>query len=261
MNHTLTSNLTPINYQHGWYETFKPKYKEFDEFLPEYWQMKYVDRAKEIRDLNPKAIKMLDIGCGLGRAMKYFDALCFDVYGIEPSEYAFNNNPLKDKVLNNYFDKLDIKDTYDVIYIEQVLSHIPDWKGTLQKAVKLLNPNGLVVLEEPNDNNALQRIIEANKGKYWLTRDHCNYFNLEGRVLDNYLEELSLTIKKRTCTFPMEFFQLMGIEYLGSDKLGKMVHRMRFNLLKDMGDKRLELKEKLASIGIGRDLVIYAQLS
>lgn len=248
-----------IDYQHEWYEKYKPNYKEHDERLPEYWQMKYVDRAKMIRDISPEANTLLDIGCGLGRAMTYFQALCFDVWGVEPSDFAYENNPLKDRVVNRYFDESIELPTFDVVHIEQVLSHILDWKGTLAKAVKFLNPNGVIVIEEPNDDSFLQNLID--KGKYWITKDHCNYFNLQDNVLSKYLEVLGLKVCKVTSTFPLEFFQLMGIEYLGSDKLGQMIHLMRYNLLKDMGNKRLEFKESMAKLGWGRDLIILAQKS
>lgn len=248
-----------IDYQNKWYQDYKPGYKQFDENLPEYWLMKYSDRAKLIRDINPKAKTMLDIGCGLGRAMTYFKGLCFDVWGVEPSEYAWENNPHKEQVYNNYFDKLTITKTFDIIYIEQVLSHIPDWKGTLKKAVSLLNPNGVIVIEEPNDNSELQQIlVDRGHKKYWRTKDHVNYFNLNDGSIRNYLTTLGCETKTVTATFPMEFFELMGVHYIGSDKIGKMVHKMRFDLLRDLGDKRIEFLESMAKLGWGRDLVLYA---
>jgi hypothetical protein len=65
-------------------------------------------------------------------------------------------------------------------------------------------------------------------------------------------------------TFPVEFFLLMGDDYLKSEKIGKKIHQKRINLeMNLMVDKnsgiKKEIYEKFAEIGIGRTSIIYAK--
>jgi SAM-dependent methyltransferase len=252
-----------INYKTGYYEEVKPNYRDFDEYLPEFWKMKYEDRWQIISDLQDveffKKRKVLDIGCGLGRALKYFQGYGAECLGVEPSEYAAGIAKSRGlEVINDYFQNTEIDDLFDVIHIEQVLSHDPMYKEALVKARDLLKPNGILVIEEPNDNNILQKLLRNEKGEYWITPDHCNYFNYE--LLAKTLLEAKFKPVKTSCTFPMEFFELMGDKYIGNEEKGKEVHLKRFQLESSLPfSMRQNLHESMARLGLGRDCVIFAK--
>ena len=246
-----------IDYKNDWYQSDKPDYKEFNENLPEYWDMVYEDRMIEIFNLNPNAKTMLEVGSGMGRAMKQFKKWGFEVMGIEPSQYASNLAKAEGlDIINDYFDYVKVDHKFDVIYFEQVLSHIPDINKALTKAKSMLSPGGLIVFEEPNDYSPLQFMV--NKGEYWVTKDHVNYLNFS--TIDGILNHLGLVAVKKTATYPMEFFELMGEPYIGNDDAGRKVHEKRYLLLSSMGrSMRQQFESKCAEMGIGRDMVIYCK--
>lgn len=253
-----------IDYKNSWYESFKPNYKSFDEHCPAYWELKYCDRWIEIltqldKRATDKGIEVLDIGCGLGRALSHFKNYNAKVTGVEPSLYACENNRLdKDELINDYFENITLYNKFDVIHVEQVLSHIPCYKETLRKALDYLKQDGVMVIEEPNDFNPLQERLAYKKGEYWITDDHCNYFSHS--KMEKVLKDLGCEVMYKTCTFPMEFFEMMGDEYIGNDIAGKRVHKKRFELLKAMGfNLRRKFLEKCAEMDIGRDIVVYVK--
>jgi len=253
-----------INYKTEWYKTYKPDFKGFDDNLPEYWEMKYRDRYLQMLDFLPSKyscheapIRILEVGCGTGRALSHFKAYGAEVVGVEPGDWAVENTRLADdEIIHDSFLEADIKGTFDIVYFEQVLSHMPDHVKALQKARELLCVGGIVAVEEPNEYNPLQMIIAKDKGIYWTTDDHCNYFSL-GSIEDTLRE---FDVVYRSCTYPMELFYLQGIPYIGDEALGRRVHQMRYNVLSKLSyAQRRELKEGFARMGWGRDLFVIGK--
>jgi len=247
-----------VDYKNSWYEKTKPNFKAFDEGLKPYWDMKYSDRWAQIKKIKD-AKTVLDIGCGLGRALSHYQMMGAKVTGIEPRDYACEVAKSRGiEVIKGYYENVASGIEYDVVHFEQVLSHTPDFMGSLNQAYRNLKGSGVLVIEEPNDGNALQKLLEPRLGKYWITEDHCNYFTFDS--MEKALGEAGFEVVKRTCTFPMELFELTGEHYVGNDERGRHVHRRRYEILSRMSEKeRDELLTGYAQLGIGRDLVIYCQ--
>jgi len=252
-----------VNYKTEYYEKVKPNYQSFDDGIKEYWAMVYSDRWQILSDIANKEFfeprKVLEIGCGMGRALSWFKEFGADVTGIEPSDYACQIARQRGiMVINGYFDEREIDEQFDVIYIEQVLSHIPDFLHTLIKAKKLLKDDGLIMIEEPNDNNQLQKLLEAKHGRYWVTPDHCNYFNFGS--LTASLQDIGFEVVEKMATYPMEFFELMGKPYIGNERQGQEVHKLRHELESRLPDRlRMELQRSWAKLGIGRDIILVGK--
>ena len=135
------------------------------------------------------------------------------------------------------------------------MSHIPKYHEALVKARGLLNDGGMVVIEEPNDYNELQMQVAKEKGFYWLTDDHVNYFSFNS--LQSKVESLGFEKVYRSCTYPMELFYLMGYDYIGDEEVGRRVHKLRYNMLSKMTyQQRKMMKEMFAKKGWGRDLLL-----
>jgi hypothetical protein len=65
----------------------------------------------------------------------------------------------------------------------------------------------------------------------------------------------------RDATFPMEWFLLMGEDYVRDAELGASAHRRRMLLeqrLEELGQRR-ELHAHLARQGLGREAIVYAR--
>ena len=237
-------------------------YEDYDNRLPEYWDMIYGDRAKTIK-LYAKGNILLDVGCGSGRALMRLVGHGFDAYGVEPSQTAISRSVgLQSRITRGLWPGcITHKQYYNVVYIEQVLSHTPDISQMLKGAWDILAPNGIIVIEEPNDFSYLQKaVVDAglNKPEYWKCRDHVNYGSYKFWM--DRLERAGFRCLEMQGTWPMEWFALSGDNYFGNDALGKTCHEKRYKILSSMTfSKRQELGQSFAKIGIGRDILIYAQ--
>ena len=103
------------------------------------------------------------------------------------------------------------------------------------------------------------------KKKYWIaTPDHVNYFNFQS--LENLLKNTGFELINKEATFPLEFFLLMGHDYIDNSIIGKEKHneRMNFeiNLFKSgYHDLKKKIYHGFAEMGIGRTAIIFAQKS
>ena len=91
---------------------------------------------------------------------------------------------------------------------------------------------------------------------------HINYFNFTS--LTNLLEKNGFQILLKESTFPLELFLLMGINYIGNDKVGKKIHKNRIKMEMnfkngDGVDLKRQIYQYFAKIGIGRTSIIYAK--
>lgn len=149
-----------------------------------YWEKEFVNASatidgqivsklkKESADFS--SLKVLDIGAGLGKHMKGFEHLGFDVYGIEPSETFF------DKAVELFhFDSGKFKcasietaefpsDFFDFIYFGAVLEHLPDPSLAIQQAMKWLKPGGYTYIQVPSSKWLIAKLINF---VYWIKRD------------------------------------------------------------------------------------------
>jgi 2-polyprenyl-3-methyl-5-hydroxy-6-metoxy-1,4-benzoquinol methylase len=257
-------DLTEI-YQNEFYQNIKPNYiKKYEEEL-EYWKMIYHEKL-EIIEQHVKDRKILDIGCGAGFFLKEAKNRKWDVMGVEPSSMAANyakKNGIK--VIEKMFEKVEINEKFNAIHLDAVLEHSISPNKVLQKCHSILDDNGIIIVEVPNDFNPLQKIVEEAYGKreWWIApSEHLNYFTFQSII--NLIEANGFEILLKDATFPLELFLLMGNDYVKDGEIGKEKHqermRMELNFMKNNG---LELKQKIyqkfADLEIGRRLIIYAK--
>ncbi len=104
-----------------------------------------------------KVNKILDLGCGAGRHLKYLSKNGFEVYGIDSSregiklakvvlDESFPKNKLK---IGNVFKKLPYKKGFfDAVVSVQVLQHgtASDIKSAISEIERVLKPRGIVFI-------------------------------------------------------------------------------------------------------------------
>jgi len=214
--------------------------------------------------------KILDIGSGPGFFLKVGKARGWDVTGIEPGQpvYEFSKNELNLNIINEFFSRETYQNygNFDVIHLHNVLEHITNPIDMLIMAEKILLPKGLICVTSPNDFNPLQDIAVEYLGKkhWWVVPNHhVNYFDVKS--LKNLFTNQGLNVVYATTSFPLELFLLMGEDYIGNDKIGRKIHAKRMLMEKNFsnaGKNSLKRKiyEKLAEIGIGREITVIGQL-
>lgn len=122
-------------------------------------KMRIVSKAFQdfYKTLNfPANAKMLDIGGGGG-----FFSLAFEKYGFGVATYVDLDNVaceyaknlgLKNVIYGDVCDEstLPQDEKFDFIYCRHVIEHIPNPLPIINKAIDLLKPNGLFILQFPN---------------------------------------------------------------------------------------------------------------
>ena len=101
-----------------------------------------------------KSLKILDIGCGEGWTLNYFNEKKWDITGIDFSDSGCkNHNPhlLENLIIGDIYEnisKLINSKKYDVVWLDNVLEHVFNPKDLLEKCRKLINKNGIELKQE-----------------------------------------------------------------------------------------------------------------
>jgi SAM-dependent methyltransferase len=255
-------------YREQYYTLEKPQFIDRQLEDLEWWHVVYNERYDFLeKHLPAERRRMLDIGCGPGFFLQRGIERGWNCLGIEPSrqasEYA---KGLGVEVLNCFLHKAGFEEReqqFDVIHLSEVLEHIPDPLSLCKSAYTLLDKGGILCVVVPNDYNPVQKLLKEQLGfpPYWIgPPHHINYFTFES--LKRLLKRIGFNILYTTATFPMEFFLIMGDNYVGNDRLGRACHAKRKRLDIVLNDPALQRFKKdmyrlMAKYSIGREIVIY----
>jgi 2-polyprenyl-3-methyl-5-hydroxy-6-metoxy-1,4-benzoquinol methylase len=113
--------------------------------------------------------KILDLGCGEGFLLSHFKDAGWSVLGLDFSDEGVKRqNPqlITDIVKGNIYKEMEVllknDETYDVIYLGNILEHVIDPLGLITKCSDLLSERGVLVITVPNDFSKLQKIMIAS---------------------------------------------------------------------------------------------------
>jgi SAM-dependent methyltransferase len=133
----------------------------------------------------------LDVGCSYGWLLQHVRTAGFNAYGVEPSpDAAQKARDTGLKVTTGTFPAtVGDGPPYSVVSFMDVLEHLADPRLVLESAARQLGPEGVVVIQVPDQSCLL----------YWLARSLCRWSS--GR-LDFALRRLWLT----DLDFPHRFY-------------------------------------------------------
>lgn len=152
----------------------------------EYFQLDDNYFARQIEDAKrllgfKSGMSALDIGAGIGKAMRALTAAGFDVWGIEPSA-SFRDKAIAKLgvnperiVLATIEDAEFESQSFDMVTFGAVLEHLYDPARAIEKAISWLRPGGVVQIEVPSSDHLIARFLNF-------------YFRLVGT---NYVTNLS----------------------------------------------------------------------
>ncbi len=213
-------------------------------------------------------IAVFDFGCGWCETLRLMRDRGMRCYGLDtaPEAIAYGKSiglevRVSDLKVINPFDR-----KFDVLIVQNVLEHLSNAESFVEQAAEdVLVPGGLLIIDVPNEFNALQLTgREVNSlDEWWVAPPaHLNYFS---RVsLRALVEDKGFHVVDEIASFPLEIFLLMGRNYVGEPELGRKCHeeRMLFeeNLRKTGRTKVLhDFYRALAAQGLGRQILMVAE--
>ena len=258
-------NLVSL-YAQDYYATTKPTYFVHAKEDEPWAQLAYDDRLDAMTaHLRTNERRLVDVGAGPGSFLAHAQMRGWDVKGLEPSHQAAAYCRARDLDVTEAFLSTESVATLglaDAVHLMNMLEHVPDAAATLELAVTILAPGGVLCVGVPNDYNPLQRLLSAREFAPWWVAPphHLNYFDFDS--LEGLVRRVGLRPHARLTSFPMELFPVFGRNYIGNDALGRVCHneRKRFDIDLDQAapGRRRALYQALAEAGFGREAIIIA---
>ncbi len=231
------------------------------------WQFEDIE-GWAIDFLSKDSISVLDVGCGFGHALEFFQDRGHLVQGVEPSPEAAEHCRSRglnvvDSTVEPYLASHNSR--YDLVIMFHVLEHVLDPRSVLAACRHVLEDGALLYISVPNDFSLLQDVAvnSLNLTQWWFQPPrHVNYFSHTSLV--SLLKAEGYEILIETSDFPLEVFLLMGLNYVREPELGRIAHEQRVALeraVRGQGHTRKlqGLYQELAKHGIGREIRILAR--
>jgi len=139
-------------------------------------------------NINLSEKKVLDIGCGSGKFVRYLQNKNINASGVEPSKplydrYLKGQSNFYNSSLPEFVEKNNVM--FDVVFALDVLEHIDNPRDFIQQISKLQTKGGFVLLEIPLFKSFASMLI----GKKWhfYNKYHLSYFSKT--TLENLLKD------------------------------------------------------------------------
>lgn len=161
---------------------------------------------------------------------------------------------------------IEKNETFDICVIQNVLEHVIDPSAMIERMKSILKPNGLAVINVPNDYSDLQmKALEQGhiEKEFWFGPiEHLHYFNTEN--LPDFVKSHDFTIMDAYGDFPIDLYLMHpGSNYIKNKENGKPAHNARITTDLLLAEKGIGAYHKfcqaLSSVGIGRNICLIAR--
>jgi SAM-dependent methyltransferase len=218
--------------------------------------------------------RMLEVGFGEGFSLDWFAGRGWSVEGIDFTDdglRAFFPHLLDRVRVGEAFALLEAViargEVYDFVICNNVVEHVLDPVGLLQRLRRIVAPDGLLRLAAPNDGSWLHQEILAQghaKPDFWVAvPDHLSYFDAD--TFPAALAANGWTVSELLGEFPVDLFLLNpDTDYVREPAKGRACHFARVAFELGLWRRRsleavLEFRRGCARAGMGRNLVAYAR--
>jgi SAM-dependent methyltransferase len=176
---------------------------------------KVINHINRLHPLDHSKTTLLDVGCGNGGFLYVVHTLTGvkgDGLEMDSNASEFARKELGFKIYNSTTKKQRIRKKYDIITMFQYLEHDLEPNLTLQKVRKLINEDGLLIIEVPNINSLSFKLF----GSKWFNLDIPRHvYHYSPKTLTNLLEingfEVVRVIKYPYIDFVNSLFNKLGI--------------------------------------------------
>jgi SAM-dependent methyltransferase len=162
--------------------------------------------------------RLLEVGCGVGTFLVHAKDRGWDVEGIDLSESAVRASQDVHglPVRTGNFDQLSFEHgAYAVIVAWEVLEHLSDPKGFLDKARQLLAPGGLVACSVPNEGAKVPHpgvrgpaSVPPVHLNFWDRVSLRRFFELNGFVVERLIAQRVMLSLAEPRAAPLRFARL-----------------------------------------------------
>lgn len=221
---------------------------------------------------------LLDIGCGEGFALNYFNNNGYQVKGIDFSNAGIQqHNPSLLQgdtcMFGNTYDILNTlcidKQQFGVILLNNVLEHVIDPIKLLTDIKNIMFDDSILIITVPNDFSTLQQhLIDNNfiSSKYWICPpEHLTYFSFDSLIKLTSFHNYNCIFYMSD--YPIEFDLLIdNTNYINAKQknditIGKQSHLKRIRtelLLNSISiDKTNQYYKSLCDLGLGRQITLF----
>ena len=141
-------------------EEFRREYERFERLLPKRWPL-----------------SVLDIGCGTGAWSVHWVARGCRVTGVDFDPEFVTRARLREQLVDSARFRGIVADAtrlpadigeYDLVYLNSLLEHVPDWRAAVTGAVRALAPGGVLVLHTTNRYHPFQGEVNHFPFYPWL---------------------------------------------------------------------------------------------
>lgn len=109
---------------------------------------------------------VLEVGCSTGLMLSLFKDRGWQVKGVEISKEAAEIATERGiEVITQPFEKLELKEKYDLIIFNHTLEHLENFELVIKKVNMLLKPKGFLYIDLPNFDSLSAKVL---KGKWPL---------------------------------------------------------------------------------------------
>jgi len=271
---TPTPEELKIYYEDRYYQTEQGNYsKGYSKEECVFLNLKIAQKASIITSLREGRTSgsLLDVGCGEGFSLAWFQEHGWFVEGIEYSTAGIEGmNPelLSQVEIGDLFallnKRINAVRRYDVVLLNNVLEHVSDPVGLLTSLRQLVNPKGVLVITVPNDGSSYQEDLLKHgdiSDRFWIAiPDHLAYFTYES--LMSTVAATGWECRDIIADFPIDIFLLHpGSNYVRDSRNGPDAHRARIRMETMLGNyshhKVNEFYRALAQVGLGRNLTAF----
>lgn len=143
--------------KYGYEDYLAHKYLYLDMFL----------RRLEVIEKYKRGGRLLDVGCATGVLIDVARFRGWEVQGVDISPYASEiaRKYYNLDVFTGTLEEAGYEDArFDLIYMHDLIEHVPDPMSLVKEARRILKPDGLLAINTPNAGGFLARVL----GKRWF---------------------------------------------------------------------------------------------